>query len=373
MPLTAVFEVATLADAVGKAAQIAPSKGSTLDRAAGILFEINMNPDEPVVIKASDLETTYRQNVGVLEVPGESLEWRLPSGLISKFLADLPMSSGSTVTIQDRDDGWLYFMSSNTKAKLRPIVAGGFPTIEPFSPDGMATVSNLPRRLSQVAWAVDKKAEGVKGGVHMSGTHLCATNGYVMAQVECVVPIENPVTAPLATVSRLLKSVPEVELRATDMHLQMMTDPDTQITCTLFADEYPDISALVEKCRTKTTVLMDRELVADAVRRMLVLGDQDRETPLTSFSLKPDKLRVMMDVHGVGMITEDLAIEGDIDFRFFATPQYIMTALDGSQRPHVRVHLGATPALPVLFVDDDGYTALVATRQVTPKSQVQAP
>lgn len=360
---TADFETATLADAVQKAARVAPTKGSTLDRAAGILVELNVHDDAQCVVKATDLTVTFRQGVTCFgTASSEPYTWRLPSTLLSGFLTGLPMESGSRVQIKDADDGWVYLKCGATRAKFSTITAGTFPMIEPLDGGLLKSVEGFARRLRQVAWCVNKKHE-LWSGVHIDGEWLTATDGYTLAQVPCIVPVDRPVTAPLTTLSSLLKDTVEIALRASDRRLEIMTDQDTQATSLLIEKEYPaQIGLALERAYGHNGIIVSREAFTTAVRRMLVLAADSRETPLTSFNIKPGMVRISMEVPGVGMIVEEIDAEGGADFRFFATPALMLGAFESSNRGYVQLRYGDDPKAAVLVVDDDDYKALVMPR-----------
>jgi DNA polymerase III sliding clamp (beta) subunit (PCNA family) len=361
---TVVVETATLADAVQKAARCAPTKGSTLDRSAGVLLELNLHEDARLVIKASDMVVTYRHALTPISVESwDPYSWRLPATLIAGWLKGLPLGAGSTVTIKDTGDGWVYFKCDAVKAKFRPIVIGGFPMIEYFDPLALDTVPGFGHRLNQVAWSTAKKGSDAKAGVHISGEHLIATDGYTLAMVPCPVPVNRPVTAPLSTLAALIKDHADVRLRAAETVLELMTDTDTQATSLLIDQPFSDrIPLLIERARGPHSLVVDRELFVQAIQRMLVLAPEDRSTPLTSFNINPGTVRISMDVPSVGMLTEELEIQGGSPFRFFATPQLMIHAFEASRRPSVRLIYGDDPRQAVLVEDDDEYISLVMPR-----------
>ena len=96
--LIATVHTATLHDALQKAERVAPTKGAAFDRAAGFRLEFSAGQLE---IQATDLEVTFahRMNADVRE----ECSIRLSSGLLTRFVASLPMASEQQVSFS-RDD-----------------------------------------------------------------------------------------------------------------------------------------------------------------------------------------------------------------------------------------------------------------------------
>lgn len=361
------FETAALADAVQRAARIAPTKGSALDKCAGVLFEINnpANPDGKVVIKSTDETVQYRQKVSPMACDDDEVSWRLSSGLISGFLGGLSMASGSTVTFKDTGDGWVYVKADSAKAKIAPITMPGFPIIdyEP-SASGWPSVVDFSRRLRQVEWSTKKKASELLGGVHMDGEHLAATDGYTLARVPCKINIVEPITAPMSSLAILLKDSGDVRMSADGQRLYVSNDPDTVASTLLIAGKYPDVGRLFDMAATYPhKVVIERDHLVTAIKRMLVLAADDRSTPLTSLRIEGNIVRVSMEVPQVGMMTEDIELTGQAEpFRFFVTPNLMTNALDASNRAMITLSYGNDPKASVRLSDDDDYVALVMPR-----------
>ncbi len=359
MTKKAVFEVATLADAVAKAARIAPNKGAAFDRAAGIVVEVRPNSLESVVIKSTDLDVTFRQVVSVLELGDEDADWRVPSSLFNGIMSTLPMGSGSQVRLADNGDSNLYFLCNKTKAKLRQI-STDFPLIIPFDATSLASVPGLAKRLTQVSWAADSKGSGILSGIHISGDFLFGCNRQVLAMVPCVVPVDRPVTAPLTDIASLLKNTSEVAMRAGRTHLELMPDAWTQTTCILYAGDYPDVRALIKNNQTGQITLKAEALVA-ALDKMLVLVKSERY-PTTTIKIGDGSLYLEMEVDQVGKIADELEVQGGETgdpFVITFSPDYLKQALMASGRETVTIKYGPTSLSPLLVVDDNQFTALM--------------
>lgn len=362
----ATFEVATLADAVNKASRIAPSKGSAFDRAAGVVLEVDPTEPDTVVIKSTNLQMSFWQRVNALSVGDEAATWRLPSNLLNSIMGTLPMGSGSNITLAEKEpsDGYVYFKAGKTKAKLRYIL-GDFPEITPIDPTTLKPAAGFARRMQQVAWACDKNINGVLGGVHIDGTHLYACDKQVAARVPCLVPVEEPVTAPLAELSALIKNTSEVAMRATDTHVLLMPDEFTQMSSVLYATEYPQVGPLFAREQYNMTLTVQVERLMAALGRMLVLVKSERY-PVTTIEIERGVMRLEMEVPEVGRVDDEVEVEGgDHDtFRLAFTPDNLTDALNASGRPKVTLDYGPTDLSQIRVRDDNDFVAVIMPRKV---------
>lgn len=362
----ATFEVATLADAVSKANRIAPYKGIPFDRAAGIVLEVDPHSPESVLITSTDLQLTFRQEVNVLEVGDEPAKWRLPAKLLNSIMATLPVTSGSIIVIAEKEpsDGYVYFKSGSTKAKLR-YITGEFPTIEFADPETLQPVGNFARRMAQVAWAADRNTSSVLGGIHISGTHLFACDKAVMAMVPCVVPLPSPVTAPLSELSALIKNTSEVALAATDTHLVLMPDAFTQMSSVLYAAEYPKVAAVIARNDYTHSLTVSVESIIAALDRMMILVKVERY-PVTTIEIGDGVMRLEMEVPEVGKIDDEIEIVGGSPgepFRVSFTPHNLIDAMKASGRPAVSFDYGPTPLSQMRVRDDNEFVAVIMPRK----------
>lgn len=366
MAKKAIFEVATLADAVSKANRIAPTKGAAYDRSAGIVLEVNPdNLTEPVVIKATDLDVTFRQVVSVLEVGDEPVTWRVPAVLFNGVMSTLPIGVGSQVRLADNGDGYLYFICGKTKAKLR-LITTEFPTIPKYDADALATVPGFAKRLAQVAWATDSRQGGILGGVHLDGEYLYACDRQVMAMVPCVVPITSPVTAPLSDISALIKNTADVALRADTDRIELMPDAYTQTTCILFAGDYPNVKGLIKDTHTGKVIINTAALTA-ALDRMLVLVKSERY-PVTTIKIGDGSMYLEMEVPDVGKIADEIEVQGGEaspkePFHITFSPDNLKSALQASGRETVSIEYGPTDMSAIIMRDDNQFFALMMPRR----------
>lgn len=368
MSKKAIFEVATLADAVAKAFRVAPNKGAAFDKASGIQIEVDpFNFEEPVVIKSTNLDVTFRQSVSVLEVGDERVVWRVHARLVQNFMSQLPTGLGSSVKLQEmtpNSDSHLYFICGKIKAKLR-LVEGGYPNIASYDKTLLGPVPDLSKRLNQVAWATDPQSQGVLAGVHMDGAHLMATNKACMVMVPCIVPVDAPVTAPLLEIASLIKNTGEASLRADGLHLQVSPDAWTQTTCVMYNGEYPNLPKLVETFNPKFDhkFTVDAEPLKSAIGRSLVLVKEERY-PRTEVEITNGVMRLTVDVPDVGKISDEIEViggqlEGEEPFKFLFSPLNMKSAVEASGRSVVQIDYGPTPLSPIKVTDDNGFVCIM--------------
>lgn len=362
----ATFEVATLADAVSKAARVAPNKGNAFDRVAGIVLEIDPARMSTIVIKSTDLQLSFRQEVNVLSMGDEVATWRLPSSLFASIMSTLPVTSGSTIIMAEKEpsDGYVYFQSGKTKAKLR-YITGDYPAIELLPPATLNAAQGFARRMAQVAWACDKNVTNTLGGVHVDGQFLYGCNRQVAAKVPCPVVLDHPITAPLSELSALIKNTSEVNIRATDTKLYLMPDPYTQMSSVLYADKYPSINAIFDREQYTHTLSVNVEALKAALDRMLILVKSER-FPVTTIEIAEGVMRLVMEVVEVGRIADEVEIEGgsETPFQVSFTPGNLIGALDASGRPRVIIDYGPTPMSQIRLRDDSDFVAVIMPRKV---------
>lgn len=342
-----VCEVATLADAVTRAARVAPNKGYAFDKAAGILFTLEESGE--FFITATDLTVSYRQRIATSSNSGESFEWRLPSGLIADVMTTLPMDTpGLTVTLTGEDDDVL-IEAGTTKARLHRIISE-FPRVGWFDPDGMVLVEDFATRVHQVAWATKKDAHNALTGVHIDGQSLIGCDGHNLAVVPCAIPFEEPITVPLRPLLASLKDTGPVHLRATETRLELMPDADTQMSSQVITDPYPNVRAIMrDEFSGEFTV--ERDELIEALSRILVLAKTERYHK-AQFRVRPDLLRFRVKEEN-GVMTDECAINGGNDFTFFINPTNVSNSLRASRATKVRIQYGPSDRIPIRISDND--------------------
>lgn len=363
--ITAIFEVATLADAISKAARYAPTKGSALDRSAGVVIELDPETGSAEV-RATDLAVFYRQRIPMTTCKGTDrpLTWRVSSVLAQAVIGRLAMTLGANVVLAVKDeDPFLYIRSGTTRARLRLFAsAHDFPRWDPFETYDMATVNGFADRLAQVQWATNSKSNSADGGVLVSGEHLYASDGYVIARVACPCPVSRPVVAPVQLALSLVRNYPEIALRATEDRLELAIDADTQMSMLLLTGSNPP-SAFDRLLNLELPhrFELEREHALAAIERLLTIAEGDRY-PVVEMEAQGSAIRLTLDVDEVGTIIEELVTDAE-PFKLRLTPNNLRSMLEGARRSTVTISHSADPMKPIRLDDGLGYTALCLPRR----------
>lgn len=354
-------ETATLADAVGRASRVAPTVTSAYHKAAGLLFEVEPVSMTPLVLKSTDLEITYRQQVPVAEASGEPGTWRIPSTLLNGFLAALPLGAGQTVTIEDGDGPFVVVHSGRTRAKVR-LIEGEFPLIERFHDTGeMVEVEDFAQRVEQVAWACHPN-DAPFSGVHMDGEHIVATDREKVVLVPCPVPVAEPITVPLTSLLGLLRNTSSVSVRASERKFELMTDDETQASTVIYGVAYPPYRRVLRDDYAHES-RVDREIFASALNRLMVIG-RGIKLPRIRFTFREGSLSLQMAAEDVGVIRDELdLVDGPSEpWSAWYTPQNFVSALAAATKPEVTLRYGPGPLQSLAVVDGTGWRAEIMPR-----------
>lgn len=361
----AVFETATLADAIRKAARFAPTKGAELDKAGGIVIDLSDPVDTPLAdIRSTDLRVFYRQTIRPIELTITRTSWRVSSVLLEAVTSRLPMGLGSTVTLYDEQNS-LHIQAGKVKAKLNLINDEvPFPEWEPFDPFGLSVVENFAQRVSQVRWATDTKANNVLSGVHIDGQQLIATDGKCAVRVPLECPLAAPVTAPLSELIELIKDHPEVALRATSESLEVMPDQDTQVRVVLLKGEYPNVAIVIDNPMVEHLTTEKGPLLA-AIDRLLALDSSDR-FPVMRMLFDGSSLEMKREVPDIGWINEELELETLVPFyEMWVNPILLRNMLQNTSHNEVELAWGADSLSPFKVSDGTGYEVVGLPRRKT--------
>lgn len=362
---TALFETASLIDAVRKAARFAPTKGAELDKAGGILIELSMPVDTPVAtIRSTDLSVFFRQTLRPLEMTLDRETWRVSSELFEAIISRLPMGMGSTVGLWDDDQGALHIECGTVKAKLHLYdEAVDFPQWAAFDPSGMEVSTGFAQRVSQVKWATDKKADNVLSGVHIDGEYLWATDRHCAVRVPLACPVGRPVTVPLAELTELVRDHPEVALRAAEDALEVAPDADTQVRVVLLTGQYPSLAAFMGSAMANT-VPVEKGVLVGAIERLVVLDPSDR-FPLMRMFFEGDQLQLKREVQGIGWINEDITLSAPVEepFELWVTPTMLRNILMHCAGTVIEFSYGEIATAPFSVRDDAGFLAVGLPRR----------
>lgn len=347
---TVTFEAATLQVAIKKASRVAPSKGAAFDKASGIVLDIQ---DGAVVVMATNLDIFYMEWIDFTEMTGEPIKWRLPAQVFADIISSLPITSGTTVTLE-QDGRYLKIQCNKMRSKLNIMDIAYYPTWYAFDPASMIAADNLGTRINQVDWAADRRGLGIIEGVHFDGHVILATNRYQLAVVDLPIPgWEHPVTVPGTILSQVLKQTGEVMIGQNENQLLLMPDEHTQIRAVIYDAQYPSLDAVrVKEIPEKVTVT--KAALLELMAQALALVASERN-PKIKLYIGKEEIAVYLENGDLGFIGNRLDVPGQAKHRrveIHFTPGYLTDALNAA--PSERVDIWYNPTDPFSFVKVDG-------------------
>lgn len=363
-----VFETATLADAVKKANQIAPSKGQAFDAAAGFVIEIHPAP-MPTIFRATNLEIFSMEWVDVVSVEGDPTKWRVPAALFNQVVGSLPIGTGKMVTLEEKVQGFqrqLHLTSGRTKARFNLLDESYYPKWEAFDPDDLFPVKDLGGRIAMVDWAASK-SDIPMNGVHLDGKYAVATDRYRLATA----PLElsdflEPVTIPAKILSQVLRQTGEVSIGREGNQLLIMPDEHSQIRSVIYAEQYPNTKKIREMGFPNMVEIRKEEFL-EILNRAAGFAGGDRIPNLKLFIGK-EEIAVMMNNEEVGLLGDVLDVPGQCDHprvEVMFTPKNIIEAVANVPNDKLQFHYDPD-SMRVVYVDgNSGYEAWVMARRET--------
>jgi DNA polymerase III sliding clamp (beta) subunit (PCNA family) len=367
-----VFETAAIADAIKKAARVAPTKGSAFDKASGILIQVEFSEDEAVrptiVVRATDLNVFYSQWVDCEEATGRSTTWRLPSALLAGVMSSLNIGKQRTTTFEEKDaerGRILHLSAGRTKSKIVLSDPEYFPDWEVFDPSGLHGVENLASRLNLVDWACDKNPP--LNGIYIDGKCAVGTDKYKIIRADLPIDedkITKPVVVPSKTLAGVLDSnLPEVNVAFEDDSLLIMPDDYTQIKAMLLAAEFPSFDRAMDRSHPEMVKFRKMQLVEIMNRAMNFVGS-DRFPTLQVFIGK-EEIAVMMANQEIGLLGDVVSIPGQAmhdRIQYKLSPANIISSIEKAPSDEVELYYYQNP-LKSIRVVAPGYEAWIAPRR----------
>lgn len=340
------FDTATLTDAITKSARVAPTKGAAYDKAAGILIEAH--PVKGIaVIRTTNLEVTYRQQVRAIEGKGDETTWRIPSIIFDGLMQGLDQNEGSTTTIIDRGDGKIRVKSGRVMVAFHMLLARDFPIEVPIPEFTMIPADQLGSTVERVSWACDSKSQ-ILSGIFIDGSRLIGCNQYSVATVPCAIGIDAPLVAPLDTLKSLLRGASDVRLASTPEKLYVALDDETITSTTLIQGNYPKMiqGGSVLRDNFVSTMKIHKTSFLDCMNRLMVLIKQDRMPGMT-LEYNPSGLVKMltfdMNVPDVGRMQDSMDIESDYEeglFKIGFIPSMLQRGIENAHAEYLDIDFG---------------------------------
>lgn len=358
------FETATLADAVRKAARVAPSKsGHAFDKAAGLVLDLFPDEEVAAVIRATNIDVFSTEIISPLACEGKEVRWRLPSEILASVIGSLPLTSGKNVTLT-QDKSQLRITSGRMKATLNLMDPTFYPGWESFDADGMATVSGLGGKIEQVEWAASTAPQPPLCGVYLDGESAIATDRYRLARVPCKVDLDRPIIIPARILGNVLRPMGEVCVAVRGSTLEIQVDDYHQIQTITYDMKFPNIAKVMRSDHPER-IELDKGPLLDMIGRANTFAGADR-TPLLKMFVGREEIAVMMANAEVGLLGDVLEIPGQaihtrMEMKF--TPKNLVDALN--KAPGSKITLAYDqdkPTAPFYVTDGSGYESWVVQR-----------
>lgn len=359
------FEAGVIADAVKRAARVAPAKvGSAFDKAAGTVLDIAPGTDSPCIIRATDTERFYMETLNVVEAEGRAVRWRLASAILANVVGTLPPTAGKTVTFRQAANATQVEVTSG-RMKAKYNLNGN-----PYYPEWDATdgltlrqASNFGGNLTRVEWAAGKTAP--VNGVHIDGTHIIATDSYRIARVPCPVELPNgPITIPASGIGQLLKEMGDVLVGVDDTLFVAMPDDYTQIKTVILGTNFPPVQRIMS-LEYPEMVEIEKASLIDKINKSVQFAGADR-SPIINLYIGREEVAVFMNNEEVGLFGDVIEIPGQathqrMQLRF--TPKMLLDALNNAPNPKIKFKYNPDNVKSPVSIDgDSGYEVWVAVR-----------
>lgn len=366
MPTRIRFETGVLADAVKKAARVAPSRGGAeMDRAAGIVFDVDPGGEVKCTIRATDTVIYYMEALSVVEATGDSVRWRLASGPLATILANLPARGQGTITMETDPEGMrVQVTCGRMKARLNLNVSRDYPTLPVSDDSTFVEVVNLGESIQKVDWCAAKAGPPLNG-VYLDGNWLCATDRFRMSRIPFKVDLKEPVVIPASAIGSVLANLGAVKVGVDGSMFVVQPDDFTQIKTVTIAERFPaNIYRRFDEVY-EATVTFDRRDLVERIQSAVSLSGADRD-PVIDLHIGAEQIAIVLENAEVGKFGDLIEISGQaihdrILLRF--APKQILDAMTHSPTDTITLYYRTSDVkLPVVIKSDAGYEAIVAPR-----------
>ena len=357
------FENATIADSIGKAARVAPTKGQAFDKASGIIMELNP-ADTTVTIRSTNLEVYYLEIVDAVEVVGNAT-WRLPASILAQIMAKLPIGTGKNLSMEQVGNE-VVLKSGRTVAKFRNNDSTTYPQWDAFDPDKLDMVPDLGARIKQVDWAAEDNFEAAYAGIHLDGKWAWATDTIRLVRVPCEAePIYKAITIPAGVLNPIISNLRDVAIGIDEGMFILMPDPSTQIKTVIYGREYPvDRIGPVFDRTWPDMFKVKKAALLEIMDRAAVFVQKER-VPQMTFYIGKGELAVQCIDQEVGLLGDVITIDASHKrSKMLFTPKNMQQALEAAPSDEIEFWYDQEDGhFPVKIDGGSGYTAVVMPRR----------
>lgn len=363
------FETATIADAVRRAAKIAPGKaGQAFDKAAGLLFEINPGSEAACIIRATNLDAFHTELVASVHAEGEPARWRLPSTLLANVIGGLPPKSGATVRFTQVGTK-VEFQQGRLKGTVMLMDEATYSDWDMFDSSTLKTVPTLGGRIAMVEWAASGDGLPPMCGVYLDGKYAMATDRYKVARVPLEIDLVKPILVPAGILGTSLKAMGDTGVGVSDTQLLLAPDDYTQLTTVLYDSQFPPVQ-VVFNTEYEEEVEVNRDAFIALLQRAGQYAGADRNPSVRTYWGKGE-LAVFMENSEIGTIGDIIelptATHKRIQIGF--SPKYLIDALTHAPDSKVKIKYHSTPenTCPTIYIGGgSGYECWVMKRKIMP-------
>lgn len=368
METSVTFELATILDAIKKAAIVAPARaGTAFDKAAGVMLDLFPSDEVKVVIRATNLDSFYTEVIECVTISGDATQWRVPANLVAEVLGNITQSPGKTVkfTRSSATGGRVWIQCGRMKATIGLIDPHLYPEFPRYEGE-YSTAGSIGGSIELVSWAAGKAGTEPLSGVHFTGKHLLATDRYRVARVPLEMPISNPVTLPASMLGSLLKRGGDLHIGATDHQVFFRIDDYTLVACAIFPMAYPEINKRLNGMQYDGTFVVRKSSFIRLVNQVIVAAQGNR-SPIMQMIIGKSELAAFLKGQeaGIGDV-EDLP--GQVDHprvSHYYEPTYLVDAANRAPGDLLTFSYKREnePKTPIKVEDGTGYEAWVMPRK----------
>lgn len=349
------FECAAFAEVIKRADKLTPKKGEALDKAAGIVLDIDPSAEWGVKVRATNLDVYYTEWVTHMGATGDKTTWRVASSMLMQMVTKLPIGTGKTVTLANKD-GLLTITSGRFKAAIGLMDPEFYPVWDAFNPQGTAPVADLGARLEQVSWATAGDAPGEAiSGIRFNGETLAATDKYKLVTVPCNAPhIGREVVVPASIIAPLIKQMGDTNVGIVGNFLVFMPNEYTQIKVIIYDTKYPPVERLMSRDYPHR-IKVEKSQLVDSINRVVTADSKNRMPSIRMFFGMQELAVFMEDQHGRDKAIDTIELPGQADHErheVFVSPRFLLDALAAA--PNARIELGYDPSNKMRFLYLDG-------------------
>ncbi len=340
MTTSVTFETATIADAIRRAARIAPGKaGHAFDKAAGIFMEINPSGDAQCIIRTTNLDAFHTEIIATLHAEGHATRWRLPSALMANIVGSLPPKSGAEVKFV-QEGTKIRILAGKMRASMNLIDDQSYPDWDMFDGSALTMVGALGGRVGMVEWAASSDNSPPMCGVYLDGEWAIATDRYKLARVPCKIDnLEKPIIIPAGILGQALKTMGDTGVMATAHQLLLAPDDYTQLRLAIYDIQYPPVQKIFTM-EYETYVEVRKADLLEKITRANQYAGAERNPIIRTFWGKGE-IAVMMENSEIGLIGDVVECPGFLDHKrieILFTPKYLIDSLNNAPDEKVKIH-----------------------------------